>query len=114
MNLPRCACGPHPEPPSHLPPHTIPLGHPSAPAPTSCIKPALVIHLLYDIIHVLCRECQFSSGIPTTCTLLKNFILFWSIADIQYSEFQVNSKGTQSYLSVHPGPKDTPPIQAVI
>ena len=25
---------PHPEPPSHLPPHTIPLGHPSAPAPS--------------------------------------------------------------------------------
>ena len=24
----------HPEPPSHLPPHTIPLGHPSAPAPS--------------------------------------------------------------------------------
>ena len=29
----RCICVPHPEPPSHLPPHTIPLGHPSAPAP---------------------------------------------------------------------------------
>ena len=28
----RCTCVPHPEPPSHLPPHTIPLGHPSAPA----------------------------------------------------------------------------------
>ena len=26
------ACVPHPEPPSHLPPHPIPLGHPSAPA----------------------------------------------------------------------------------
>ena len=25
---------PHPEPRSHLPPHTIPLGHPSAPAPS--------------------------------------------------------------------------------
>ena len=25
---------PHPEPPSHLHPHTIPLGHPSAPAPS--------------------------------------------------------------------------------
>ena len=25
---------PHPEPLSHLPPHTIPLGHPSAPAPS--------------------------------------------------------------------------------
>ena len=25
---------PPPEPPSHFPPHTIPLGHPSAPAPS--------------------------------------------------------------------------------
>ena len=30
---------PHPEPPSYLPPHTIPLGHPSAPAP-SILYPA--------------------------------------------------------------------------
>ena len=30
---------PHPETPSHLPPHTIPLGHPSAPAP-SILYPA--------------------------------------------------------------------------
>ena len=30
----RCTCVPHPEPPSHIPPHTIPLGHPSAPAPS--------------------------------------------------------------------------------
>ena len=29
-----CICVPHPEPPSHLPPHTIPLGRPSAPAPS--------------------------------------------------------------------------------
>ena len=28
----RCTCVPHPEPPSHLPPHHIPQGHPSAPA----------------------------------------------------------------------------------
>ena len=27
-----CTRVPHPEPPSHLPPHTVPLGHPSAPA----------------------------------------------------------------------------------
>ena len=27
-----CTCVPHPEPRSHLPPHPIPLGHPSAPA----------------------------------------------------------------------------------
>ena len=29
-----CTCVPNPEPGSHLPPHTISLGHPSAPAPT--------------------------------------------------------------------------------
>ena len=27
-----CTCVPHPEPPSHFPPHPIPQGHPSAPA----------------------------------------------------------------------------------
>ena len=27
-----CTCVPHPEPPSHLSPHPIPQGHPSAPA----------------------------------------------------------------------------------
>ena len=27
-----CTCVPHPEPPSYLPPHPIPQGHPSAPA----------------------------------------------------------------------------------
>ena len=29
-----CTCVPHPEPHSHLPTHPIPLGHPSAPAPS--------------------------------------------------------------------------------
>ena len=29
-----CTRVPHPEPPSYLPPHAIPLGHPSAPAPS--------------------------------------------------------------------------------
>ena len=40
----------------YLPPHTIPLGNPNAPAPSfllSCIEPGLEIHFLYDIIHVL-------------------------------------------------------------
>ena len=60
----RCTRVPNPEPPSHLPPRTIPLGHPSAPAPkhlVSCIKPGLVIRFLYDIIHV---SMPFSQIIP--------------------------------------------------
>ena len=32
MNQPRCTCVPDPKPLSHLPPHPIPLGCPSAPA----------------------------------------------------------------------------------
>ena len=36
----RCTCVPNPEPLSLLPPHTIPPGHPSAPAP-SFLYPAL-------------------------------------------------------------------------
>ena len=35
-----CTRVPHPEPPSHLPPHTIPLGHPSA-AALGFLYPAL-------------------------------------------------------------------------
>ena len=30
-----CTCVPHPEPPFHLPPHSIHLGHPSSPAPST-------------------------------------------------------------------------------
>ena len=43
-------CVPHPEPPSHLAPHPIPLGQPSAPAPTlgSCIQPGLAICFKLD------------------------------------------------------------------
>ena len=33
-----CTCVPHPEPPSHLPPYTIPLGYLSAPAPSLSTK----------------------------------------------------------------------------
>ena len=38
-------CIPHPDPPSHLPLYTIPLGLPSAPGPSTCLmhQPGLVI-----------------------------------------------------------------------
>ena len=54
----------------HFPPHTIPLGHPSAPAPSN-LYPALnldwAIHFLYDIIHV---SMPFSQIIPCTFCIL--------------------------------------------
>ena len=30
-------CVPHPDPPSHLPLHPLPLGFPSAPGPSACL-----------------------------------------------------------------------------
>ena len=35
MNQPQVYMCSHPEPPSYLPPHPIPLGHPSTPAPST-------------------------------------------------------------------------------
>ena len=55
---------PHSEPPSHLPPHPIPRGHPSAPALSTlsqCIETGLAICFTYDNIHV---SMLFSQIIP--------------------------------------------------
>ena len=56
-------CVPHPDPPSHLPLHPIPLGLPSAPAPSTCLMHPtwLVICFTLDNIHV---SMLFSPNIP--------------------------------------------------
>ena len=66
MNPP-CTRVPHPEPPSYHPPHTIPLGHPSAPAP-SILYPALnldwrfVSHVILYMFH--CHSPKSSYPLP--------------------------------------------------
>ena len=61
-------CVPHPDPPSHIPPHPIPLGLPIVPAPlyqpwalVSCIQPGLEICFTLDSILV---SMLFSQNIP--------------------------------------------------
>ena len=56
-------CIPHPDPPSHLPLHPIPLGFPvyQVWALVSCIQPGLVICFTLDNIHV---SMLFSRNIP--------------------------------------------------
>ena len=54
-----CTHVPNPEPPSHLPPHTIPLGHPSAPAP-SFLYPALNLDCLF-VSHMILYMFQCHS-----------------------------------------------------
>ena len=62
-----CTCVPHPEPPSHLPPHTIPLGHPSAPAP-SFLYPAWNLDwwfISYMILYMFYCHSPKSSPHPS-------------------------------------------------
>ena len=62
----RCTHVPHPEPPLPPPSPYHPSGSSqctSPKLPVSCIKPGLVIRLLYDIIHVL---MPFSQIIPSS------------------------------------------------
>ena len=71
-----CTCVPHPEPLSHLPPHTIPLGHASAPAP--CI--------LYPASNLDWRFISYMIVYMFQChSPRQNFNphFYWNITDLQ-------------------------------
>ena len=77
-----CTRVPHPEPPSHLVPHTIPLGHPSE-HPVSCIEPGLVICFTYDIMHV---SMPFSQLIPPFPSPTESKRLFYTSVSLLLSQ----------------------------
>ena len=63
----RHTCVPHPEPPSLLPPHTIPLGRPSAPAPSIqyCASNLDWWLVSYMILHIFqCHSPKSSHPLP--------------------------------------------------
>ena len=69
-------CVPHPDSPSHLPLHPLPLGFPSAPgrALVSCIQPGLGICFTLDNIHV---SMLFSWNIPPSPSPTESKRLFY-------------------------------------
>ena len=81
-----CTCVPNLEPPSYLPPHTISLGHPSAPAP-SILHPASNLDwwFIYDIIHV---SMPFSQIIPPFPSPTESKRLFYTSVSLLLSRIQ--------------------------
>ena len=77
----RCTHVPHPEPPSHLPPHTIPLGHPSAPAP-NFLYPASNLDwrfISYMILYMFQCNSPKSSPHPSPTESKRLFYTFVSL-----------------------------------
>ena len=70
-------CIPHPDHPSHLPLHPLPLGLPSAPGPNTCLMhPAWAGDLFHlDNIHVL---MLFSWNIPHSPSPTESKSLFYT------------------------------------
>ena len=87
-----CTYVPHPDPPSHFPPHAIPQGHPSVPA-LSILSHALnldwwsISHMIftYDNIHV---SMLFSQIIPPLLSPTESKSLFFISVSLLLSHIE--------------------------
>ena len=71
-------CVPHPDPPSRLPPHPIPLGLPSAPALSACLMhPTWAGGLFYPWCSILV-SMLFSQNIPPSPSSRESRSLFYT------------------------------------
>ena len=79
-----CTRVPHPEPPSHLPPHTIPLGHSSALAPSilyhaSNLDWCFISHMILYMFHCHSPKSSHTHPLPQSpedCSIHFIFLYF--------------------------------------
>ena len=98
----RCTRVPHPEPSSHLPPYTVPLGPPSAPA-SSFLYPASNLDwrfISYMILYIF--QCYSPKSSPTSLShrvqktvlyicvsfAVRLILLFYNLSTINHTHFE--------------------------
>ena len=81
-----CTCVPHPKPPSHIPPHPIPQGHPSAPALSTLShasnldwwSSSYMIKDMFQCYSLKSSQPHLLPQSPKVCSL--HLCLFWCLA----------------------------------
>ena len=84
-----CTYVPHPEHPSHLPPHPIPLGHPSAPAPSTLSHASNLDWRSISHMIIYMFQCH-SSKSTHPCPLPESKRLFYISVSLLLSHIQSN------------------------
>ena len=81
-----CTCVPHPEHPSHLPPHPIPLGCPSALALSALFQAwkldwSYVLHMIIYVFQCYSLKSSHPRLLPQSPKVCSLYLcLFWSLA----------------------------------
>ena len=68
-------CVPHPDPPSHLPLHPLPLGLPNAPGPSACLMHPTWAGILYiEILSLFFYKRHYHTFFFVICLLTSPFV----------------------------------------
>ena len=96
MNHRRCTCVPHPEPPSHLLPHPIPLGYHSAPTLNALFHASYLdwssISHMVKYMFQCCSLKSFWFGLSLTSLTNVTCMWFVSFSNLKCHYFEKLSK----------------------